>query len=299
MNFTVGICAYNEEKNIANLLNAILKQKKLADFSLDEIIVVSSGSTDQTNQIIEQKQKTEPRIKLLIQKEREGKNSAVNLILKNAKNYYLIFESADTLPDPEAYSKILNALKERNVGLVAARIIPQDDPKTFMGFCTHLLWNLHHRICLQFPQRPKVGEMAAFKKIFKKIPRSSVLDEASVEPLIHLQGYKVIYCPEAIIYNKGPETIKDFLRQRRRNYLGHTVIKKKYGYSVVTYSNFRIFGTLLANIEWSNWRFFIFTPAIIILEALARLIALIDYYFKTRSHIVWEIAKSTKKLKSI
>jgi len=295
--FSIGICAYNEEQNIDKLLCAVLKQKNPKDFILDEIIVISSGSVDKTNEIVKEKQKNDSRIKLIIQKQRKGKVSAVNLFLKKSKNRYLILESADTLPQKKAYSRMLSDLKKRNVGMVQPKIIPVNNPKTLMGFATHLWWRLFDKINLQFPDRVRVGEVIAFKKIFKRIPPSAIVDEAGIEPLIHLQGYKVKYCPEAIFFNKGPETVHDFLRQRRRNYAGHTAICHRYGYTVVTYSNLRILGTLIANIEWGSWQFFVYTPIVILLEALARIIGLIDFHFKLRSHAIWKIAKSTKKLK--
>jgi len=50
LNVDVCICAYNEEANISNLLTALLNQKtKLIEIS--NIVVVSSGSTDKTNDI--------------------------------------------------------------------------------------------------------------------------------------------------------------------------------------------------------------------------------------------------------
>lgn len=36
------------------------------------------------------------------------------------------------------------------------------------------------------------------------------MDEANIEPLIRGQGYKALYAPQAIVNNKGPETVKQF-----------------------------------------------------------------------------------------
>jgi len=294
--FSIGICAYNEEENIGKLLEAISREKELEGFVLDEIIVVSSGSIDRTNEIVKEKQKTDPRIKLIIQQQRKGKVSAVNLFLQRAKNHYLVLESADTLPQKQAYFKTLSVLKERQAGMVQPKIIPVNNPKTLMGFASHLWWKLFDKINLQFPERVRIGEVIAFKKIFERIPPSAILDEVSIEPLIHGQGYKIVYYPEAVFFNKGPETPRDFLRQRRRNYAGHTAIRHRYGYTVVSYSSLRVLGTLIANVEWSNWRFFVYTPIIIFLELLARMVGLIDFHFKLRTHAIWNIARSTKKL---
>ena len=294
--FSIGICAHNEEENIGKLLEAISREKELESFILDEIIVVSSGSTDRTNEIVKEKQKTDPRIKLIIQQQRKGKVSAVNLFLRKTKNHYLVLESADTLPQKQAYFKILSTLKEPQVGMVQPKIIPVNNPKTLMGFASHLWWKLFDKINLQFPERVRIGEVIAFKKIFERIPPSAILDEVSIEPLIHGQGYKIVYCPEAVFFNKGPETLRDFLRQRRRNYAGHTAIRHRYGYAVISYSSLRVLGILIANVEWGNWRFFVYTPIIVFLEAIARMVGLIDFHFKLRTHAIWKIARSTKKL---
>ena len=104
------------------------------------------------------------------------------------------------------------------VGLTATRPEPVNDPEQFMGFAAHLLWDLHHQMNLH---GFKAGEMIAFRKVFERIPQHTAVDEASVEPLIRGQGYQVRYVPEAIVYNKGPETVDDFLRQRRRIFAGH------------------------------------------------------------------------------
>ena len=48
---TIGIPAYNEEANIKNLLDSILSQIQ-NNFIIDEIIVVSDGSSDKTADIV-------------------------------------------------------------------------------------------------------------------------------------------------------------------------------------------------------------------------------------------------------
>ena len=48
---TIGIPAYNEEKNIGRLLRALLRQKTNG-LSIKKIIVISDASTDKTSQIV-------------------------------------------------------------------------------------------------------------------------------------------------------------------------------------------------------------------------------------------------------
>ena len=82
---SIGIFVYNEEKNIRNILNALLNQN-LMRISISEIVVVSSGSTDQTDEIVKDLSKRNKKIKLIVQKKREGKASAINLFLRKVSD---------------------------------------------------------------------------------------------------------------------------------------------------------------------------------------------------------------------
>jgi len=287
---SIGIFAYNEEKNIGKLLEAILNQK-LNQVEIEEIFVVGDGCTDRTIPIAEEFAKKHQRIKVLAQEKRRGKASIVNLFLRSAKNEILVMESADTLPEKNTVENLVNPFSNPTVGMVGVRPVPVDNPKTFMGYTAHLLWELHHQISLE---EPKMGEMVAFRNIIKEIPPTAV-DEAYIEGFIKNKGYKVIYQPDAIVYNKGPENISDFLRQRRRIYWGHLDLKEKTGYQVSTSRPFKTLFLIFKNFKFS-FRNLIFTPGAIFLEGLGRFLGWWDYKIKKKSHIVWDVAKSTKNL---
>ena len=82
---SIGIAAFNEEKNIKRLLDSIRSQK-LKKVKIGEILIISSGSTDKTNNIISTYQKRLKKIRLITQSRRLGKASAVNLILNESRN---------------------------------------------------------------------------------------------------------------------------------------------------------------------------------------------------------------------
>jgi biofilm PGA synthesis N-glycosyltransferase PgaC len=286
----MGITAHNEEANIGRLLQRVLEQQLLS-VELNEIIVVASGCTDNTVPIIRDYAAREPRIRLLIQERREGKASAINLFMRHATQPVLILCSADVLPEVDALEKLVAPLADPDIGMTSCRPVPVNDANTFMGYGVHLLWELHHQINLT---GFKAGEMTAFRKIFERIPYDTAVDEASVEPIIRGQGYRVRYVPEAIVYNKGAETVADFLRQRRRIYAGHLVVKETLGYAVSTMSATKIIGLLLRNLDWRPKQL-LWTAGIVWLEAYGRYLGRRDYKAK-RDHSVWEVATSTKEL---
>jgi hypothetical protein len=137
--------------------------------------------------------------------------------------------------------------------------------------------------------------MIAFRRSFKRIPQHTAVDEASIEPLIRGQGYLVRYVPEAIVYNKGPDTVSDFLRQRRRIYAGHLELERETGYAVSSMGGGKILGLLLRNLDWRPKQF-VWTWGVVGLEVTGRFLGWRDYR-QAKDHAVWEIATTTKELK--
>ncbi len=286
---SVGVMAYNEEANIARLIEALLAQQG-PTCHIREIIVLASGCTDRTEEIVRGYEAREPKVKLLSQARREGKASAVNVFLAVAQSDILVLESADTIPAPGAIARLLAPFADPNVGMTGCRPVPVNDRTSFMGFAAHLLWDLHHQIALR---RPKMGEVIAFRRVFRRIPHTSAVDEADIEPLVRGQGYSLRYVPDAIAYNRGPETVRDLLKQRRRIYAGHLRIKRRQGYVVSTLGVGHILAALLHAWRW-DWRYVVWTPAVAALELYGRFLGWMDCTFQLQDHAVWDVAMTTK-----
>jgi glycosyltransferase involved in cell wall biosynthesis len=288
----MGIMAYNEEANIGRMLEALVSQRT-ARVTLTEIVVVASGCTDRTASIVQDWATRDQRIRLVVQPRREGKASAINQFLPQAREKIVVLCGADLLPEADAIEELLAPFADPTVGLTTGRPVPVNDPGTFMGFAAHLLWDLHHQINLR---SFKAGEMIAFRKIFERIPYHTSVDEASIEPVVRGQGYEARYVPGAVVHNKGPLTVGDFLRRRRSNYAGHLALQTTLGYTVSTMSGWKILRQLMHNLDWRP-RPFIWTWGVAALEAYGRFLGGRDYK-KGRDHSVWEIATTTKDLKA-
>jgi cellulose synthase/poly-beta-1,6-N-acetylglucosamine synthase-like glycosyltransferase len=283
--------AYNEESNIGRLLQTVASEQT-GKVSLTEIVVVASGCTDKTQAIVEDWVKRDSRIRLVVQEKREGKASAINHFLSQAREKIVVLCSADLLLAPGAIEELVAPFADPEVGMTTARPVPVNDPATFTGFAAHLLWEMHHQINLT---SFKAGEMIAIRKIFERIPYSTAVDEASMEPVIRGQGYQALYIPTAIVYNKGPETVADFLSQRRRIFAGHKAVRDILGYTVSTMSGWKVLKIVLRNLDWHP-RPFCWTWTVAALEVYGRFLGSRDYKNR-RDHRVWEIAKTTKELK--
>ncbi len=288
---SVGVMAYNEERNIGRLLEALAEQK-LERVRIRQIIVISSGSTDRTDELVAERAERDPRIELVVQPERKGKSSAINLFLQMAEADVFVLESGDTIPAADCIERMVVPFEDPGIGMSGGRPTPVDDPKTFMGFVVHMLWRLHHKLALK---SPKLGEMVAFRSFVERIPPESAVDEASIEAVVTDRGLRLAYVPEAIVYNKGASTVGDFLKQRRRIYAGHLWLEREQSYSVSTKSVGGIFGVLLDDLEWRP-RSVLWTIGGIWLEFIGRMLGVIDYRVLKRNPYTWEVAESTKDL---
>ncbi len=288
---SAGITAHNEEANIGQLLEALLKQE-LDQVAITEIVVVASGCTDRTCDIVRQYVQRDPRVKLFEQIRREGKTAAINLFLQNAREEICVLESGDTVPGPTTIENLVKLFQDPKVGMTGAQKIPVNVPEHIVGYMSHLRLQMEHQLCLEIP---RLGELIAFRKVFTHLPPDVAMDEAFVEALVIRRGLEVKYAPDAVVYNMGPTTLREFVMQRRRNYAGHLHLRRKYGYRVSSMDNVRV--SRIAMEEMTKAMRLMFTLIwLAVVEFIARILGSYDYYMRGRKHEVWDIAWTTKQV---
>ncbi len=290
---SIGIMAYNEEANIASTISAVLAQTG-PSIVINEVIVVASGCTDRTVPIVQELAEQEARVRLFVQEKREGKASAINLFLKKAVSPVVVLIGADVIPETSAIDYLCAPFKDAKIGMVGGRPVPVNDPNTFMGHAVHLLWRLHDKLARI---HPKLGEVISFRNVIAGIPTDSAVDEISIQALISQLGYKLVYQPKCVVYNKGPLTVRDFLKQRRRIYAGHLKVLRQQKYEASTMKVSPIFRQLISARHYalSTPRQVVWTCGTMALEGYARLQGHYDYRRK-REHHIWQPVTSTKAL---
>jgi glycosyltransferase involved in cell wall biosynthesis len=288
---TIGICAYNEEKNIEGLLNDVLAQR-LESAALKEVFIVSSGSVDGTERIARRFEKKDSRVRLFVEPFRKGKVSAVNIILKKARGDIIVLASADLRLKEDTIEKLIEKFDRPEVGMVGGRPVPVNSPDGFFGFCGSLVWDLHHKVSLV---SPKCGELVAFRNREYRIPPNITVDEAYLEYIVKSNGLGTAYAERAIAYNKAPANISDYISQRRRNHAHHLHLGRVTGYRVSTDNAGMVCKALISQIRMSP-KPLAYTAGAIALEGVSILLGYYDVYLRGNIHGQWEIVRSTKEL---
>jgi cellulose synthase/poly-beta-1,6-N-acetylglucosamine synthase-like glycosyltransferase len=126
---TVVIAAFNEATHIA----ATVRNKLAQDYPahLLDVIVVSDGSTDGTDDIVSSL--SDPRITLLRQDPRQGKTLALNRAVAAARGEIVVFSDANSRYEPPAIRRLVAAFDDPDVGYVTGRLIYEDPGETATG----------------------------------------------------------------------------------------------------------------------------------------------------------------------
>lgn len=231
--FGFGIPAHNEAQTIGPLLEH-LRAIKWAGRTPEKIVVVSEGSTDETNAVVKDlvsKSKEVPII-LKIFSERRGKPIAINEMVKELKGLDVIgMISADCSPAAGTIEQLLEAFQDPTVGISAGRVVTCGPEDNLAVSISKILWDVHHEIALD---HPKSTEITFFRNIPLAVHPTTKADEADLEASLLENGYKISYNPTAIIYNQAPLALSDYFKQRVRVTVGHLDVTKRTGYNVGT-----------------------------------------------------------------
>jgi cellulose synthase/poly-beta-1,6-N-acetylglucosamine synthase-like glycosyltransferase len=286
----VGIMAYNEAANIGRTLRSI--QEQTIAGRINRIIVVASGCTDETCAIVARIAQADPRVVLVEESVRAGKTVALNTFLSAIHESIAVIPSADLILEPQTLEHLIAPLDDPRVGMAGAHPIPTNDPRTFIGFAVNLMWELHHRIA---SVEPKMGELVAFRNQLTSLDPAVLSDELSVENQIRAAGLRIEYAPEARVYNRGPETLHEFVVQRERWCVANMQTARDFGTSVSTLSASNVLRAVAQLIAQTRPRLDWLVLAAL-LEAWCRLRAYVSFTIMGRAdrYRVWEPLRSTK-----
>jgi len=302
---SVGICAYNEADNIGRLLENLVSQRFPSRYEMGEIIVVSSGSTDGTVDIVRRMSERDERIKLIVEKERHGKAKALNKIIKFANGDLLFVISADTYPAMGALAKIADVMKG-DVGGACGRTIPINSGRNMVESSAKFLWKLHNRVLWEETKLGILnhlgGDMWAIRRgIIEKIPEEVINDDAYIGVTLKKNGWQVVHVPQAEAFNLVPETVQGYIDQRERIVAGHRQVEDSTGTYPTTIGAMLLkkplflLRILLDEVRNLGIKDYPKVGVGIFLEIIARFFAFLNYGNRA-SYLKWKRIDTTKSL---
>ena len=292
MRVSLGVFAYNEEAALDTILARLTTQRRRRVI-IDEIFVVSSGSTDDTDAIARLWAEHDRRVALLAQRRRRGKSAAINLFLRHARNDLVVVSSADLLPEPTCVERLVTPLADPSVGMTGVRPVPLNPDRWAVDAVVRLMWRAHRRISRS---RPKLGEMVAFRRDLGPLPERCAVDEATLEAQCTAAGLRLVHVDDAVVLIRGPKTVVDFVNQRRRIAAGHVWLERERGYRVATRDLRRVVEAVWAETPRTP-RGLLTMLAAVGLEGGSRSAGWMALRLGRHNPVVWHPVPSTKDLR--
>jgi cellulose synthase/poly-beta-1,6-N-acetylglucosamine synthase-like glycosyltransferase len=213
---TVLIAAYNEAECIA----ATIENKLGLDFPKGqlEIIVVSDGSTDGTDEIVRRYEGE--RVRLIRQEPRAGKTSALNKAVSHAKGEILVFSDANSSYAPDALRFLIENFNDPEVGYVTGKMIYTNPNGSLVGDgCTAYMKYENFLRSAETFVGSVVGVDGGIDAVRKSLYRPMAPDQLPdfVLPLkVVEQGFRVVYESRALLREQALSQAADEYRMRVR-----------------------------------------------------------------------------------
>ena len=212
--------------NGGRIFNDCLKSLVKINYTDWELIVVDNGSNDGSQKLLLDKNIEIKNYKLIRNKLNLGFAKANNQALKKAKGIYILLLNNDTKVEPDFLSKLVNRIEaDGQIGIIQPKIFLMDRPGyldnagsylTKIGFLDH--WGFNQKNSSEFSKEKEIFSakgacMLIRRSVIDKVGLFdsdfiSYFEESDFCWRVWMQGYRVLFYPNAKIYHKLGFTIR-------------------------------------------------------------------------------------------
>ncbi|MEQ8238755.1 MAG: glycosyltransferase family 2 protein [Cyclobacteriaceae bacterium] len=210
------IAAYNEQDIIAdkilNCINLDYPQNRM------KTIIVTDGSSDNTNQIIS----NYPQIKTYFKPERNGKLAAVDRVMKEVTTPITIFSDANAMLNSASLKNMVRHFQSNSVGAVAGeKVVLNEKEDDAASAGEGLYWKYESKLKQWDYQAGSVvgaaGELFAIRTSLYEKPAANILIEDFVMTMkIAARGFQVAYEKDAQAMEVSSASIDEELKRKVR-----------------------------------------------------------------------------------
>lgn len=192
---------------------------------LTEIIVVSDGSSDGTNEVLTES--THPRLHVILGTEHQGKAAALNRGMRIATGEILLFNDIRPYLAPGAVAQLLSNFADPSVGCVAGnlRVAPngQDAVASVVGgaYWKHEQWLRHLESLVDSPVGVYGGFYAVRRQLATEFPEGIILDDMFQPLCIIRKGYRSVLEEGALVWDRWPASTEDEFERKVRTLAGN------------------------------------------------------------------------------
>lgn len=219
---TVMIPSHNEEGVISQTVQNVLAM----DYEKFEVIVIDDRSDDNTATVIRELEKQYDNVTAFVRDKDAfpGKSAVLNDALVLAKGEAILVFDADARVEPDFLSKLVPNLEPEDVGAVQARKVIMNKDYNLLTRCQNNEYTLDAHFQMGRDAVKGAVELRGNGELIKRTAlddiggwnEETITDDLDMSTKLHINGWDVRFCPEAIVYEEGIIYLVPLYRQRRR-----------------------------------------------------------------------------------
>lgn len=230
---SIGIPAFNEEKNILSIISDIRNQNE-SNFKIEKIIVVSDGSTDKTVSLIREKYKD---VKVVNHKDQKGKAARLNEIFRlNTSELLFLLDADIKFSNKNVLFEMVKTYQEnKNIGLIFSyhKALPNGSLVGKFSYFGFKVWDRARKSLGSKGIRYycEGGLLALSKDLSDKTwfpEKGHIGDDSYLFYSTVDKKFKIAVCKKSIVYMQLPNSYKDYVRQMKRFLSDPKMLKVNY-----------------------------------------------------------------------
>lgn len=206
--------------NEAEVLPRKLKNLRELDYPAGqvEIVVVSDGSKDSTEEIL--KNQESERLRAIVCPGHEGKALALNRGVQAARGEIVIFTDARQMIEPQAIRYLISNFADPSVGCVSGELMLTESGAAGPAKGLGLYWEIEKKVRQWESATGSVigasGALYAVRRnLIVPLPAWTILDDLYIPLHVVRQGGRVLFEPQARFYDKVASGDHEFRRKVR------------------------------------------------------------------------------------
>jgi poly-beta-1,6-N-acetyl-D-glucosamine synthase len=219
---SVVIAAWNEKDRIAAKIKNCLQQ----DYPQDnlEIVVVSDGSTDGTDEVVRQVESN--RVRLIVLQDRMGKAVALNEGVASTKGEVVLFADVRQRLALDVVARLVSHFADPTVGAVTGELVLESGQEVPFKEGLGLYWKVEKSIrSMEGAIDSVVGVTGAIyairKRLFIPLQPGTILDDVVVPMSVVMQGFRVTFDRQALAFDQLSNDHRDEFRRKVRTMAGN------------------------------------------------------------------------------
>src|SRR5688572_19112279 len=215
LDFTICMCAYNEEGVIREKLQNLLALKQREPGL--EILIYVDAASDQTAKRL---RAYAPHISFHVSTARHGKTHGMNLLASRATGDVILFTDANVMLDMDCLDNLRRTFADPQIGCVCGNLIYTNGEDSVTAATGSLYWRLEEGIKRLEQQTGSVmgadGSLFAIRRSLHRAPPDHIIDDMFVSFWVLIQGYRIVQSKDARAYEESASSSSDEFNRKSR-----------------------------------------------------------------------------------